>query len=132
MTYEVRNPQASDLFVVTKIIKAVGIKNIINCFNGEKVEEFRARIADNDNPTTEAEASEAGMIVMTEIGELIFDKLDVVQEDVFKLMSNLSGITIAEVKTMDIVDFAELFMAIVKNPKFADFIKVVLKSFKSE
>ena len=33
MTYELRNPQASDLFVVSKIIKAIGLKNVANCFN---------------------------------------------------------------------------------------------------
>ena len=130
MTYELRNPQASDLFVVSKIIKAVGIKNIANCFKSEKLEEFKAKLANKDTSATEQEKSEAGLIVMTDIGELIFDKLDIVQEDVFKFMSNLSGLAIDDVKSMDIVDFAEMFMTIIKNPKFADFIEVVLKSFR--
>ena len=130
MTYELRNPQATDLFVVSKIIKAVGIKNIADCFKSEKLEEFKAKVAEKGVPASEQEASEAGMIVMTDIGELIFEKLEFVQEDVFKFMSNLSGLTVENVKSMDIVEFAELFMAIIKNPKFADFIEVVLKSFK--
>ena len=130
MTYELRNPQASDLFVVSKIIKAVGIRNIADCFKSEKLEEFKAKVAESGAPATEKEASEAGLIVMTDIGELIFEKLDVVEDDVFKFMSNLSGLTVEDVKSMDIVEFAEMFMAIIKNPKFADFIEVVLKSFK--
>lgn len=130
MNYELRNPQASDLFVVSKIIKAVGIKNIANCFKSEKIEAYKAKVASGDAPATEKEMSEAGLMVMTDIGELIFDKLDDVQNDVFKFMSNLSGLTIEDVMAMDIVDFAEMFMAIIKNPKFADFIEVVLKSFR--
>lgn len=130
MTYELRNPQASDLFVVSKIIKAVGIKNIASCFKTEELEEFKAKFADKDTPATEEEASKAGLIVMTAIGELIFEKLDVVQEDIFKFMSNLSAQPIEELKSMDIVEFAEMFMEIIKNPKFGDFIEVVLRSFK--
>lgn len=130
MTYELRNPQASDLFVVSKIIKAVGIKNIADCFKSEKLEEFRHKIAERGVPATEEEASEVGMLIMADIGELIFEKLDIVENDIFKFMSNLSGLTVDEVRAMDIVEFAEMFMAIIRNPKFADFIKVVLKSFK--
>lgn len=130
MAYELRNPQASDLFVVSRIIKVVGIKNVANCFKSEEIEALKAKIAESDTPATEEEQAEAGMIIMTSIGELVFDKLDIVQEDVFKFMANLSGLTVDEVKSMDIVEFAEMFMDIIKNPKFADFIEVVLRSFK--
>lgn len=130
MTYTLRNPQATDLFVVSKIIKAVGIKNIAECFKSEKLDTFKAKFSDKDTPMTDNDMSEAGIIIMTEIGELIFDKLDVVENDVFKFMANLSGLTIDDIKTMDIVDFAEMFMDIIKNPKFSDFIEVVLRSFK--
>lgn len=129
MTYELRNPQANDLFVVAKIIKVVGIKNIVNCFSN-KIEEFKATNAERETPTTEAEQFELGVGVMGDIGELIFEKLDLVQDDVYKFMANLSGLSIDEIACMDIVEFAEMFMDIIKNPKFADFIRVVLKSFK--
>ena len=130
MTYELRNPQATDLFIVSKIIKEVGIKNIANCFKSKEIEALKAQVAESGTPASEEEATKAGLIVMTSIGELIFEKLDLVQEDVFKFMANLSGLSIDDVKSMDIVEFAEMFMTIIKNPKFADFITVVLKSFK--
>lgn len=130
MTYELRNPQASDLFVVAKIIKAVGVKNVSNCFKNEELEAFKAKFADENIAMTEQDQFDAGMMVMTSIGELIFEKLDIVEEDIFKFMSNVSGLNIEDVKSMDIVEFAEMFTDIIKNPKFADFIKVVLKSFK--
>lgn len=130
MTYELRNPQASDLFVVSKIIKTVGIRNIANCFKSEEIEAFKAEFVDKGIPMTEEDEYKAGMIAMTAIGELVFEKLDLVQDEIFTFTSNLSGMTIAQVASMDIVDFAEMFMEIIKNPKFADFIKVVLKSFK--
>lgn len=130
MAYELRNPQASDLFVVSKIIKVVGIRNIADCFRSEEIEAFKAKFADKDTPMTEEDEYKAGMIAMTAIGELIFEKLDLVQDNIFKFMSNLSGLAVEDVASMDIVEFGEMFMEIIKNPKFADFIKVVLKSFK--
>lgn len=130
MTYELRNPQASDLFVVTKIIKSVGLKNVANCFNTDEIKAFKDKIAERGTPASDEELQNAGLMMMTSIGELIFEKLDIVQEDIFKFLSNLSGLPMDDVKSMDIVEFAEMVMTVIKNPKFADFIKVVLKSFK--
>ena len=130
MTYELRNPQASDLFVVSKIIKAIGLKNVANCFNNEEIKAFKDKITERGTPASDEELQKAGLMMMTSIGELIFEKLDIVQEDIFKFLSNLSGLSMDDVKSMDIVEFAEMVMTVIKNPKFADFIKVVLKSFK--
>ena len=130
MTYELRNPQASDLFVVTRIIKTVGLKNVADCFNNDEIKAYKDRIADKETPVNDNDLYNAGMMAMTAFGELILEKLELIQEDIFKFLSNLSGLSMDDVKTMDIVDFAEMVMAVIKNPKFADFIKVVLKSFK--
>ena len=128
MTYELRNPQATDLFVVSKIVKTVGIKNIANCFKSEEIKAFKAKFT--DVPMTEADEYEIGVMAMTSIAEIVFEKLELVQDDIFKFMSNLSGVAVEDLTSMDIVEFAEMFMNIFKNPKFADFIKVVLKSFR--
>lgn len=130
MTYELRNPQASDLFVVTKIIKTVGLKNVGNCFSSDEIKTIKEEIIERGTPATDEEMGKIGVIAMSAIGELIFEKLDIIQEDIFKFLSNLSGLSMDDVKAMDIVDFAEMFMTVIRNPKFADFIMVVLKSFK--
>ena len=39
------------------------------------------------------------------------------------------GLKVKEVEDLPITDFAEIVMAIIKEPDFVDFIKVVLKSF---
>lgn len=130
MTYELRNPQASDLFVVTKIIKSVGLKNVADCFSSDEIKAIKEEIAERGTPATDEETRKVGLLAMTAIVELIFEKLDLVKEDIFKFLSNLSGLSMDDVKAMDIVEFAEMFMTVIKNPKFVDFINVVLKSFK--
>ena len=130
MTYELRNPQATDLFVVSRIIKTIGLKNVKACFDNDEMKAFKDTIAKRETPATDDDMYKAGIIAMTAIGELVFEKLELVQDDIFKFLSNLSGLSVDEVGSMDIVEFAEMLMAVIKNPKFADFIKVVLKSFK--
>ena len=36
MEYTLRKPKATDIFVVSKIIKGIGLKNIKNCFNSDE------------------------------------------------------------------------------------------------
>ena len=37
MEYTLRKPKATDLFVVSKIIKGIGLKNIADCFNSDEI-----------------------------------------------------------------------------------------------
>ena len=37
MEYTLRKPKATDIFVVSKIIKGIGLKNIKNCFNSDEI-----------------------------------------------------------------------------------------------
>ena len=141
MEHTIRKPKATDIFVVSKIIKGIGIKNIASCFDSSEIKEMaksmlqeNEQVDENGNKThkefTNDQMTRAGLIVMTNIGELILDKMDVVQVDLIKFISNLTGLKVKEVEDLPITDFAEIVMAIIKEPDFMDFIKVVLKSFK--
>ena len=68
-------------------------------------------------------------MVMLSIGDLIFEKMEDIQTDLFKFIANLTGLKVKEVEDLSLVDTANIVMAIIKKPDFVDFIKVVLKSF---
>ena len=127
MNYELRKPKATDIFVVTKIIKGVGLKNIANCFNSDNLNLIKKSVS-GDKVTDEV-LYKAGATIMLSIGDLVLDKLDIVKDDVIKLMSCLSGLKTKDIEDLPLVDFIEMLMAIIKEPDFVDFIKVVLKSF---
>lgn len=131
MEFTIRKPKATDIFVVGKIIKKIGLKNIAKCFEDEELAELRKSFnSDNDNDNNQDElVSKAGMLVVLSIGDLVLEKLEDVQDDVFKFMSNLTGLKVKEVEDLSPSDFYKAFMTIVKEPDFLDFIKVVLKSF---
>ncbi len=127
MEYTLRKPKATDLFVVSKIIKGIGLKNIVDCFNSDEIKVIRNSVS-GEKVSSET-LNQAGITIVLSIGELILDRLDDVKDDVIKFMSCLSGLKIKEVEDLPITEFAEMLMAIIKEPDFVDFIKVVLKSF---
>ena len=127
MNYELRKPKATDIFVVSKIIKGIGLKNIANCFNSDDLNLIRKSVS-SDKVTDEV-LYKAGATIMLSIGDLVLEKMEFVQNDLIKFISNLTGLKVKEVEDLPITDFAEIVMAIIKEPDFVDFIKVVLKSF---
>ena len=127
MEYTLRKPKATDIFVVSKIIKGIGLKNISNCFNSDEINLIRKSVA--GDKLTDDVLYKIGANIMLSIGDLILEKLDIVKDDVIKLMSNLSGLKTKDVEDLPLVTFTEMFMDIIKEPDFSDFIKVVLKSF---
>lgn len=127
MEYTLRKPKATDIFVVSKIIKGIGLKNIANCFNSDEINLIRKSVS-GDKVTDEV-LYKTGATIMLSIGDLILDKLDIVKNDVIKLMSNLSGLKTKDIEDLPLVTFTVMFMDIIKEPDFLDFIKVVLKSF---
>lgn len=127
MEYTLRKPKATDLFVVSKIIKGIGLKNIVDCFNSDEIKVIRNSVS-GEKVSSET-LNQAGITIVLSIGELILNRLDNVKNDVIKFMSCLSGLKIKEVEDLPITEFAEMLMAIIKEPDFVDFIKVVLKSF---
>lgn len=127
MNYELRKPKATDIFVVSKIIKGIGLKNIANCFNSDEINLIRKSVSGDE--VTDDVLYKAGATIMLSIGDLVLEKMEVVQNDLIKFISNLTGLKVKEVEDLSITDFAEIVMAIIKEPDFVDFIKVVLKSF---
>lgn len=127
MEYTLRKPKATDIFVVSKIIKGIGLKNISNCFNSDEINLIRKSVS--GDKLTDDVLYKIGANIMLSIGDLILEKLDIVKDDVIKLMSNLSGLKTKDVEDLPLVTFTEMFMDIIKEPDFSDFIKVVLRSF---
>ncbi len=140
MEYTLRKPKATDIFVVSKIIKGIGLKNIKDCFNTSDINELRASLMDENKLVDEngkvtyknfsdEQLTKFGVEMVTSVGDLVLERMEVVQKDLINLISNLTGLSIKEVEDLPIADFAEIVIAIVKEPDFVDFIKVVLKSF---
>ena len=128
MEYEIRKPKATYLPVACKILKGIGLKNIAKCFNNDDIEVFKKSISGKE--VTDEMLNKAGLMVMLSIGDLIFEKMEDIQVDLFRFISNLTGLKVKEVENLSLTDLANIVIAILKEPDFTDFIKVVLKLSK--
>lgn len=126
MDYTIRKPKATDIPVVCKIIKGIGLKNIADCFSNDDIKVIRESMAGKE--VSDELLNKAGLMIMLSIGDLIFEKMEVIQSDLFNFISKLTGLQVKKVEDLPITDFAKIVMAIIKEPDFVDFIKVVLKS----
>ena len=128
MEYKIRKPKATDLPVACKILKGIGLKNIAKCFNNDDIEVFKKSISGKE--VTDEMLNKAGLMVILSIGDLIFEKMEDIQVDLFRFISNLTGLKVKEVENLSLTDLANIVIAILKEPDFTDFIKVVLKLSK--
>ena len=128
MEYKIRKPKATDLPVACKILKGIGLKNIAKCFNNDDIEVFKKSISGKE--VTDEMLNKAGLMVMLSIGDLIFEKMEDIQVDLFRFISNLTGLKVKEVENLSLTDLANIVIAILKEPDFTDFIKVVLRLSK--
>ena len=128
MEYKIRKPKATDLPVACKILKGIGLKNIAKCFSNDDIELFKKSISGKE--VTDEMLNKAGLMVILSIGDLIFEKMEDIQVDLFRFISNLTGLKVKEVENLSLTDLANIVIAILKEPDFTDFIKVVLKLSK--
>ena len=63
MEYTLRKPKATDLFVVSKIIKGIGLKNIADCFNSDEIKVIRNSVS-GEKVSSET-LNQAGITVYT-------------------------------------------------------------------
>ena len=126
-TYTLRTLKADDTFLMLKLIKKIGIKEIKNCFDSPEVKEA---IANGVNGNGETNFAAVGMTVALEIASLVVSNLADCREEVYQLLSALSGMKREEIAEMPMADFMGMIVDVVKKEEFRDFFQAVFKSPK--
>lgn len=123
--YELRNPKAEDMFLMFRIISRIGIRNVKSCFEAEEV---KAMVHGENGE--EKDFTSIGLTVAFEIASVILEHLEAAKGDIYSFLSRLSGMKESEIAEMEMADFAELVIEVVKLEGFRDFFQRVIKSFK--
>ena len=127
--YKFRRLEASDVFLMSKIIGKIGIKEFKNCFDGEGIESLIGS-AKKGKKANDSSIVSVGVAVATEIAGVIFSHLPNCESDIYQMLANVSGMTPDQVKKLDFITFTEMVIDFIKKEEFGDFIKVVSKLFK--
>jgi len=121
--YELRSLQASDVFPMFTIISKIGVKEFKECFESDDV---KAMVANNGK----ADANAIGAKVMLGIASVIISHIASAEQDIYSFLSGLSGMSKDEIKSLDMVTFANMIIDVFKKDEFKDFIRVVSGLFK--
>lgn len=127
--YELRNPQADDIFLMFRIFNKIGIKNIRECFQSEEVKSAMLVMAANKEEGEKA-LSGIGMVVAIDIGCVLMEHMDAAKNDIYAFLGRLSGMKAEDIAKMNPGDFAEMIADVVKLEGFRDFFMRVFGLFK--
>ncbi len=127
MAYTLRNLKADDTFLMLKIIKKIGIKEIKACFEAPEVKDAINKAVSGNGET---DVTDVGMGVAFEIASVIVSNLPECREEIYQLLSTLSGMKREEIADMPMTDFVGMIVDVIRKEEFKDFFQAVFKSPK--
>ena len=120
--YTFRKLNSTDMFLMFKVIKKIGIKEFADCFSNNDVQKL---MSGKDKNVTAI-----GISVMLDLVDVVVGNLSKCESEIYELLSQTSNLTVDQIKELDIITFTVMVLDFVKKEEFKDFIKVVSESFK--
>ena len=115
---------ATDLWLITPIIKKIGVNNIRKCFQGDIVKELVAeKVAGNEN--TESQLNAALFGATFELLQIIVEGADSCKDDLFNLLEKTSNLERKEIEALDIMDLPLMVYDFIRNDDFRGIAKKV-------
>lgn len=111
----------SDVFLVVKILKKIGITKIKEVLTADKITELMSKDTDESSKIL-------GFNLIMELLGIIFENLELVEDDVYKLFSGLTGKDIEEVKVLPFDSVVSIVKEVIEKEGTGDFFQLVSKS----
>lgn len=135
--YQLRKLSAEDVFPMLNIVKKIGLKEFKECLSEEALKNAVSLFADGEK-TDDAEKNENTMIALglsvlpsaLDIVDVVIANIVKIESDLYKFLEQISNLSAEEIKKLDMADFFEMIVDVVKKEEFKDFFSVVSKLFK--
>jgi hypothetical protein len=132
--YTFRLLGAPDIFLMSKIISQIGIKEFKACFESDSIQNLIHDMMEKgkeDGKTDNSNVVSVGVGVAVEIAGVILGNLPKCENDIYQMLAQTSNLSVDEIKAPgNAVMFLEMVIDFIKKEEFRDFIKVVSKLFK--
>lgn len=135
-TYELRNLEADDLFIMIGIISKIGIKEFKGCFESDEVKAAITNVAkqkkdaDANEDADDVVVASIGISVALDIAAILLANIGKCKNDIYALLANLSGVKEKEIAKLPIKTFTGMIFDLVKKKEFADFFQDAVKFLK--
>jgi hypothetical protein len=126
--FELRQLTADDIFPMFQIISKIGVREFKSCFESEEVRKAIMDMA--SGAKDQANVSAVGLTVAVDIAGVIISNLYKCKDDIYQLLSQLSGMKTKEIASLPMNTFLEMIVAVVKKEEFKDFFQGVTKLLK--
>lgn len=127
--FELRSLEADDMFPMFQIVSKIGIKEFKSCFESAAVQEAVSKIA-VENKSDKGAVAAVGMMVAFDVVGILMTNISKAKEDIYFLLSNLSGMSRDEIAKLPPKTFMEMIVAVVKKEEFLDFFQGVSELLK--
>lgn len=129
--HELRALKASDFFLVTRILSKVGVKEFKACIENDEIKTaVKNMMEGQDGNIAESDVATIGMSVVFDIASVVLERMEYCEKDIYRLLSNLSGLKETEIADLPMADFGEMVIAVIRHEGFRDFFTAVIRQFK--
>ena len=130
--YVFRRLEATDVFIMFKIISAIGVNEFKVLFEAKGLVDLVSKLASakGKKVKTDEEFITVGASVFLDLVQVIITNIPKCEREIYQLLSQVSNMKAEEIKTLDAVTFTEMVIDFLKKDEFGDFFKVVSKLFK--
>lgn len=122
---KLRQLETRDIFLITRVIGKIGIKNFKECF---KNEELKVLV---NNANGEIDLTQIGMFAAFDVVDVLFENLPRCEDELYKLLANLANVLPQQIGEQPPADTMEMVIELIHDPRFMDFFKVALRLFKN-
>lgn len=117
--YELRLLKDSDLFLLLKILKKIGIKDFKDAFIQSQ--------SDKEAVSGKEAVRNIGILTTFDIVDMLLGNLDKIEEELYILCSDLSGISTDEIREMEFGTMPLMLLDMFTNVRNSSFFKVLSK-----
>lgn len=125
--YTLRDLTAEDVFPMATIISDIGLKEVKTAFEADDVKEkLAAMTGEGEKP----DAAAVGITIAVNIADVIFHNLPKCKDNIYKLLSGLSGMKTKDIAALPMPVFMDMVVDTIKKKEFKDFFGAAARLFK--
>lgn len=128
-TYTLRGLTAEDVFPMLKIISGIGLKEFKSCFDSAELRDAIKNMSQGKEDGEAVDTTAAGLMVAADIASIIFANLPKCKDDIYQLLSGLSGMKKQEIAELPMNIFLAMIIDVIKKEEFKDFFQDVAGLF---
>lgn len=128
-TYTLRGLTAEDVFPMLKIISGIGLKEFKSCFDSAELRDAIKNMSQGKEDGEAVDTTAVGLMVAADIASIIFANLPKCKEDIYQLLSGLSGMKKKEIAELPMNIFLAMIIDVIKKEEFKDFFQDVAGLF---